>query len=456
MQFQLNSKVILSGINKETRRHIVNSLSMDNPKYQDLVRTGRWTGDTPARLKFCEDNGNALSCPRGFATRAYQICQDHSEDITVIDNRRTLKPVPFEFQGVLKPFQEDAVKAMLPFDSGVLSSGTGSGKTVMALYLIAQRKQPALIIVHTKELLNQWIDRIESFLGIPAGEVGIVGDGKFTLGDKVTAGMVQTLCKRADDLQGMFGHVVVDECHRCPSKTFLDVITAFDARYLLGLSATPYRRDGLTRLIYFYLGDCRHEVQKDELLDLGHLCQAQVIWHQTTFDTCLNASEEYSTVLSELTQDQDRNNQICNDIARDDCQGIKLVLSDRREHCLTLQRILKEDHGLDATVLTGGLTAKARSAVTEEINTSSVKILICTGQLIGEGYDLPELETLFLGTPIKFSGRLIQYVGRVLRPSPGKDRAIIHDYNDTLVGVLNHSAGARAYTYQQEGIIAAG
>ncbi|MCP4116588.1 MAG: DEAD/DEAH box helicase family protein [Desulfobacteraceae bacterium] len=267
--------------------------------------------------------------------------------------------------------------------------------------------------------------------------------------------MVQTLCKRVDEVKDRLGYVVVDECHRCPSKTFLDVVTAFDAWFLLGLTATAYRRDGLSRAIFWHLGDCRHEVRKEDLLDRGHLCQAQVVWHRTSFDTVLNASEQYSQVLSELTQDQGRNRQICGDVARESGQGIKLVLSDRKAHCLELQKILKQEHGLDAAVLVGGLSSRARAAVSEQISQREVGVLICTGQLIGEGYDLPELSVLFLATPIKFSGRLIQYVGRVLRPSPGKDQATVHDYADSKVGVLDHSAGARAWTYQNEGIMAA-
>ncbi len=176
----------------------------------------------------------------------------------------------------------------------------------MGLYLIAERKQSTLIIVHTKELLHQWIERIGSFLGIPDDEVGTIGAGKFAVGDRITVGMVQTLTKRAGEIADRFGHIVVDECHRCPSKTFLDVMTAFDARFLLGLTATAYRRDGLSRVIFWHLGDRRHEVKKADLLERGLLSQAQVVWHQTNFDTVLNASEQYSKVLSELTQDQQR------------------------------------------------------------------------------------------------------------------------------------------------------
>jgi superfamily II DNA or RNA helicase len=455
LKFKLKYKLVLSELNPETRRHIKRDLTMANPHFSNLVRLGRQTYGTPRQLTFWEEKGDSLVCPRGFSDRAYQICRDYGEDVTVIDDRRELPTVPLRFRGDLKAFQSDAVQAILPYTHGVLSSGTGSGKTVMALNIIAERKQPTLIIVHTKELLHQWVERAGQFLGMVPGEIGIIGNGKFALGDRVTVGMVQTLCKRVDEVKHRFGHVIVDEAHRTVAKVFTDVVTAFDARFLLGLTATAYRRDGLSRVIFWHLGDRRHEVRKADLLDQGHLCQAQVIWHRTCFDTMLNASEQYSRVLSELTQHQGRNRQICGDVAAENSQGIKLVLSDRKVHCMELQKILKQKHGIDAAVLVGGLSQKARTAVTEQISQGKVDILIATGALIGEGYDLPALSTLFLGTPIKFSGRLIQYVGRVLRPSPGKDHAVIHDYADHKVNVLDHSARMRGTVYQQENILSA-
>lgn len=455
MNFTLNSKLLLSGMQDQTRQALKHRLTMDNPKYQNLERMGRYTGSTAQRLYFYDENQDGLIIPRGYAAQAYQICQGHGEKINIQDERQLLPEINFSFNGNLRPFQTDAVKDMLMYQQGVLSSPTGAGKTVMALNIIAERSQPTLIIVHTKELLHQWVDRAGQFLGIDVDDIGVIGNGKFTLGDRITIGMVQTLCKRVDDVKGRFGHVVVDEAHRCPSKTFTDVVGSLDAWFIMGLTATPYRRDGLGRVIYLYLGDRRHEVNKGCLVDQGHLCKAQVFWHNTAFDTCLNASENYSRVLSELTQDRKRNRLICKDVAGETCQGIKLVLSDRKNHCQELHDILKAEHGLDAVVLTGGLSPKDRADVTEQINSSTVKILIATGQLIGEGYDLPALETLFLATPIKFSGRLIQYIGRVLRQSHGKGKATIHDYADINVGVLNNSARARSYTYQNEGIVTA-
>jgi superfamily II DNA or RNA helicase len=447
LKFELKCKLVLSGLNPETRRHVKRDLTMANPHFNNLVRLGKQTYGTPPQLYFFEEQGDSLVLPRGAADQVYRICLQHGEEINVIDERRTLPPVSFDFKGNLRPFQRDAVQATLQYTHGVLSSGTGSGKTVMALDLIAERKQPTLIIVHTRELLHQWVERAGQFLGMDPGEIGIIGNGKFALGDRITVGMVQTLCKRVDEVKHRFGHIVVDECHRCPSKTFLEVVTAFDACYLLGITATTYRRDGLTRGIFLHLGDLRYEVRKEDLLEKGHLCQARVVWHETAFDTCLDASNQYSKVLSELTQDQGRNLQICKDVATKNSQGIKLVLSDRKAHCLELQKILKQDHGIEAAVLVGGLSQKARAAISEQLAQGKVDVLICTGQLIGEGYDLPALSTLFLATPITFGGRLIQYVGRVLRPYPGKDHAVIHDYADHKVGVLDHSVRVRGAVY---------
>ncbi|GAB6147015.1 DEAD/DEAH box helicase [Desulfocicer niacini] len=451
MKFEIKNNIKLIGLGFGAQNKIKVPLTMDNPKYADAQKAGRYTGAIDKKLRFYREIPGGLEVPRGFAATAYNICLDQDVDISIIDNR-VEAPAAFQFHGTLRPFQQVAVDTMLETHHGVLESGTGSGKTVMALAIIAARGQRALIIIHTKELLHQWIDRIESFLGIPSGEVGQIGGGKFTLGDRITVGMVQTLCRRPDEIKGQFGQVVCDEVHRAPSKTFTDVVSATDAKYLLGLTATAYRRDGLGRVIFLYLGDRRHQVDKAELLNLGHLCNARVIWHQTDFDTCLNPSEEYSKVLSELTQNTARNRQICSDVAGETCQGIKLVLSDRKAHCHQLANILEEAHGIEAHVLTGGMSRKDREKVTRDIQNDGVKTLICTGQLIGEGYDLPALESLFLGTPIKFSGRLIQYIGRVLRPAPGKSEVVIHDYYDHLVGVLEHGAGVRAGVYEKEGI----
>ena len=340
---------------------------------------------------------------------------------------------------------------MLSREFGVLSAPTGSGKTIIALYMMAKRKQPSLVVVHTNELAFQWIDRINTFLEIPSNEIGFIGGGKRSVGEKITVALVQSLYKCAEEISEQIGHIIVDESHRCPSRTFTKAVSEFDSRYMLGLTATPFRRDKLSKLIFWYLGDLHHQVDKQNLIKNGHILKADVIIRETDFKPCFDPISQYSRMLSELTTDKDRNILIASDITNENQKnpGILLVLSDRKAHCENLKVILRYRFKIDAEVLTGDIPIEKRQEILKKLNNGEIKILIATGQLIGEGFDCRNLSTLFLATPIKFSGRLLQYIGRVLRPAPGKKRARVFDYIDVNVDVLKIAAKARQRAYDK-------
>ena len=452
MKFKIKNRIFLSGMQSaETAVKIKELLTMDNPKFFEARKMGRYTGNIKKELKFYEKRPGGLICPRGAATKIYNICKACGEDITILDNRRTLSPVNFTFAGRLKPLQAPAVQSCLSHDFGLLSSPTGSGKTCMALYLIAARRQPALIVVHTKELLNQWIDRIGQFLGIPAEEIGVIGSGKFSIGEKITIATVQTLVKKADQVAPSIGYLILDECHRAPAMQYANTIKAFDSKYMTGLTATPWRRDKLSKVIFWHIGDVVGQIDKQDLLKQGDLCQAKVVWIDTEFNTLTDASEFYSAALSELTKDTARNNLIAETVRRAGGEGVSLILSDRRDHCNALHSALQKYH-VESEVLTGATKQKDREQIVKNLQAGICRCLIATGQLIGEGFDLPGIETIFLATPVKFSGRLIQYIGRALRPSPGKENAVIYDFVDRLNPVFRASAKARAYTYRQQNL----
>lgn len=423
-------------------------LSFTNPAWVENKKQGRSNWRVPMELRFWRLRGDALYMPRGFIGQAIWILRDTGIQFQVDNQTRRLPEESFRFNGQLKDFQEEAVTAVMRRDFGTLSAPTGSGKTVMALKVIARRRQPALIVVHTKELLKQWVDRIGAFQEIPAEQVGVIGEGKAKLGEKVTVALVQTLYKYSHVVAPHVSHLIVDECHRAPSRTFTEAVTAFDSKYMLGLSATPWRRDGLSRLIYWFLGNKVYEVERDDLIEEGHILEAEVIIRETDFEPFSDPSEEYSRMLSELTQDSERNALIARDVAKEagNGGGVCLVLTDRKAHCEVLVSMLA-DLGVQAAVLTGDLKTREREQVVDDLNSGQVKVLIATGQLIGEGFDCPELATLFLATPIRFSGRVLQYLGRVLRPAPGKDKARVYDYVDAQVGVLVNAARARARAY---------
>ena len=451
MKFIIANKIKIQGAPETFLSIVKDRLTFVNPKWIENDKRGYWNGETPKQVECYEQTDNGLIVPRGYVRHLIGIARDRGIRYHLEDQRRLLPEVDFSFHGKLKTFQRAAVRDILSHEFGVLSAPTGSGKTVIALYAIAQRKQPTLIVVHTKELLNQWIDRVGVFLGIPAEQVGIIGNGRHTMGDRITVATVQTLYKCADEVKDRIGFLIVDECHRAPSRTFTEAATAFDSKFMLGLSATPWRRDRLSRLIHWSLGDVVHEVNKESLLETKDILPIEVITRQTEFKTLLDPSEQYSRMLSELTQDMERNMLIAQDIAgaiRKD-KGVCLVLSDRKMHCETIQSLLWHEHGIEAELLIGDTPKAKREAIVDELNSGEINVLIATGQLIGEGFDAKYLTTLFLTTPIRFDGRVIQYIGRVLRPAPGKKKAVVYDYVDRHVGPLQASARSRMRVYRK-------
>lgn len=452
MKITITNCLTLSDVPQVLKERLVENLQFVNPKWLENERMHRWNEDTPRFLKFYrETRDGSYVIPRGYARRLILLCRHHNVPYQIDDQRRILPEVDFEFTGRMKSFQEKAVRKLLTKEFGALAAPPGAGKTVIALYMIAQRKQPALIIVHTKELAFQWVDRIGTFLGISDKEVGFIGGGKRRIGERITVALVQTLYKCSEEAAEHTGYLIVDECHKTPSRTFTDAVTAFDSKYMLGLSATPWRRDRLSDLIFWHLGDIHYEVNKSELIENGHILRPEIIIRETDFRPHYDPVRNYSKMLSELTLNEARNTLIASDMAEEARKGhgVLLALSDRKRHCEDLQIILKHKFNFSADMLTGDLSTGQRKEVLERLNRGEVSALIATGQLVGEGFDCKDLSTLFITTPIRFSGRLLQYLGRILRSAPGKSRAKVFDYVDVKVGPLRSAAAARGAVYER-------
>jgi superfamily II DNA or RNA helicase len=370
--------------------------------------------------------------------------------VKIQDETVFYKPINFKFAGKLRDYQEKAINEVLKNEDGVLCSPTGSGKTVMAINLISLRKQPTLIIVHTTELLHQWIDRINTFLSIPKKEIGVVGAGKETIGKQITIALIQTLnnSKMPD-----IGFLIVDECHRIPSTTFTKTVKKFTGKYILGLSATPYRNDSLSQLITWYAGPIRYKIKSKKLIENGSIVRIKPVIRQTDFQSKLyDPALNYAKLIKEIVLDEDRNSFITDDIinlVKTD-KSVCLVLSDRKQHCdLLYNSLISKDSNLRIEILTGNKKQKERKAITQQVENNEIDILIATSQLIGEGFDCKNLTNLFLTTPVKYFGRVIQYIGRVLRPDKGKDKAIIYDYFDVNIGCLHNSFKSRQKVYEK-------
>lgn len=412
---------------------------------------GRWNQGVPKFIYFYRETDAFITIPIGELD--FMLGMLHKRDVSyqLYDNRIE-EPVKFAFNGTLKGFQLNTMQKTLEHHAGTIEAPTGSGKTVMGLFAVAYRDQSTLILVHTKDLAHQWIQRACQFLNIKPHEIGLLGDGKKKIGRRLTIGMIQTCYKMTTKLSREFGFCIADECHRAPSRMFLEILSQLHCKYRLGLTATPFRRDGLNKIIPWHCGPIHAVVDKKMLIEKGHILQPIVYMNRTKYHTDIDAINEYSRMLSDLTSNEDRNKQIATDIIdfMHDPSVCALVISDRKHHCQLLQTYVN-NRGVNALLLTGDTPAKERSEITASIG-KDARLLIATGQLIGEGFDCKNLNTMFICSPLRFAGRVIQYIGRIMRPAQGKERPVVVDYMDERVDVLRRSAKARIRIYGKENV----
>ncbi len=447
-EISINKGSLPDAVTKDIR----DQLTFINPQYVKNQKYNRSNQNTPEYLNYLKKKGNNLIIPRGFIYQLIGILKNYNVDYKIINKTRKLPQVDFYFKGKLYDYQQVAVEKIISKRFSVLQSPTGSGKTVIACDVIAKQKQPALIIVHTKELLYQWQARIEQFLGISKDKIGLIGDSNKTIGTKITIAIINSLKKCIDEVKDRIGFLIVDECHRTPSKVFSDAVKVFDCGYMLGLSATPYRNDGLTKLIYFHVGDKVHYISATELQKTNMIMTATLKKRDTNFDFPYN--DNYPEMLNNLIRDCDRNELIVNDVieAIQNGSGIGLILSDSKDHCKKLYQMLA-DRDIETSLLTGDIAPKKRKTIVAELSHGHIKALVVTSQLIGEGFDLKHLSSIFLCTPMSSAGRLTQCIGRILRIAEGKNKAVVYDYVDKNVGVLDYSFWSRRCdTYKELGI----
>jgi superfamily II DNA or RNA helicase len=368
----------------------------------------------------------------------------------LIDRRTKCEPVELKPTFALHEYQQEAVDALLQHDQGILVAPPGSGKTIMALALISQQSQPALILVHRNQIYAQWCERMESFLSIPKRSIGQVVGNKKEVQIPITVAMIQSLArmKNVPEISSQFGLVLVDECHHVPARMFRKVITQFNPCYFYGLTATPVRKHNDERLIFIYLGDIIHLVPKGfaqaEKIELRSQIQIVVKDTDLLFPHKVK-SRDYQILTKVLTFDTKRNQLIAGDISVEAKAGKNcLVITERKEHIEILSEYLKQEFELIA--LSGDLTPKKRQERIAQIQDGHYQIILATGQLIGEGTHFDNLDCLFLVFPFSFEGKLIQYLGRLLH---SKGIKIVYDYRDGKIEYLEKMFKKRKKFYDR-------
>lgn len=425
--------------------------SLHNPAYYEKERLRFSTWNTPRFLRCYRETVDRLLLPRGVQDQAERIVADAGSKLDIVNGCSRPEPIEVALVADLTALQAESLEALSAHDLGVLVGPPGSGKTVIACALIARRRLPTLVIVDRQPLVEQWRDRLKQHLGIDAKQVGQLGGGRTRAKGFIDIAMAQSLARREDlvEVTGGYGLVIVDECHHVPAVTFERFVRQIPVRGWLGLTATPYRRDRLESLISMYCGPVRHRMATDETEHAR--VERALVAHATSHAPPGAEDAGIQEVFRALVEDDERSWQICTDIAAAVAAGRTcLVLTQRIDRIERLSRGL-ELRGLRPVVMRGSMGKKARVAAMAEMQERSAEggpVLVATGSFLGEGFDFPELDTLFLAFPLAFKGRIVQYVGRVLRPTASKSRVEVHDYVDVEIPVLArmHAKRLAAYT----------
>jgi superfamily II DNA or RNA helicase len=434
---------------------IKEELNFTNSEFLIKKKLGKNTWGVTRNFKLVEEDGNQVFIPRGFIGKLLRFCKDQNIGNNFLDEREKKDPIKFTAHITLKAHQENAFNQSAKKDFGVIVAPPGSGKTVLGLAIIAEKKQPALIIVHRKQLADQWIDRIESFLKIPRKEIGKITGGKIHAGKSVTVAMIQSLTKVVDSVDGpalcrQFGTIIVDECHHVPAETYRSVISKLHSFYMYGLTATPFRKYNDGKLIFTYIGELAAEIKTSQIENLP---KAKIVIRNTTLSVPFDSkTDKFETLSKVLVHDSARNKIIIEDVMTELNLGKKVVLiSERKEHIDTLNLYLKQFY--ETVTLSGDDSEQSKLLKWRLLKDGNFQVLITTGQYFGEGTDLPNISSVFLVYPFSFEGKLIQYIGRVKR---SEIAPTIYDYRDFKIQYLEVLFQKRNIYYKKlyaEGIL---
>ncbi|MCX6867764.1 MAG: DEAD/DEAH box helicase family protein, partial [Verrucomicrobia bacterium] len=433
--------------------------AFQNPEFYRAQAMRLSTYGKPRVIACAEDLPAYIGLPRGCLEDVSVLLSKLKIKPVIRDERVAGKPLDLQFLGTLRPDQEVAAAAMLAHDTGVLAATTAFGKTVLAAWLIAARRVNTLVLVHRQQLLEQWIDRLASFLNLPAKAIGRLGGGHKKLSGGIDVALIQSLVRKGvvDDRVADYGHVIVDECHHLSAHSFELVARRAKARFVLGLSATVARKDGHHPIIFMQCGPVRHRVDAKQQADdrpFAHHVIVRPTGFRSLAEPASDRRQEYQTLCTEIIRSELRNVMIRDDVIAALREGRSpLVLTERTEHIVTLADLIRP-HAPHVVVLQGGMGKKSlREALAQlaVIPENEARVVIATGKFIGEGFDDSRLDTLLLTMPVAWRGIIAQYAGRLHRLHEGKHEVRIHDYADLDVPMLSHMFDKRCAGYEAVG-----
>lgn len=445
---------------KELSSSAINSImriaSFANPDFYKTQAMRLSTYGKPRVISCAEDLPHHIALPRGCYQAIKDFASRNNASVVLDDQRIAGTSITAKFIGELTTLQDTAARAILAHDMGILSAATGFGKTVVAANIMAKRQINTLVLVHRRELMDQWTERLRTFLDMPKGSIGSVGGGKDKRTGIVDIAVIQSLNRngKVKEFVSEYGQIIVDECHHVSAYSFEQVLMKAKAKYVFGLTATLKRQDGQEPIVTMQLGPIRMKIDA-KMLSGSRGFSLSVIPRYTSFrmpESAMNPGIQ--EIFQQIVTDETRNTMIFDDLLQClDERRSPLLLVERTAHAEYFERRLRH-FAKNIIVLRGGMGKKQREAIREQIANipdDEERVFIATGKLIGEGFDDARLDTLFLVHPISWSGTLQQYAGRLHRTHANKQEVKIYDYVDFQVPVLMNMYKKRANGYRKMG-----
>ncbi len=437
---------------------LVRLAAFQNPEFYRAQAMRRSTFGIPRIIACAELLSHHVALPRGCQTEMENLLDELGIELDLCDERNSGRPIDTAFLGRLSGEQEKAAGALLADETGVLAAATGFGKTVVAASAIAARGVNTLVLVHRRQLLDQWAARLRAFLDLPPSSIGRIGGGRRRPAGIVDIATIQSLVRKGtvNDIVADYGHLVVDECHHLSAVSFEAVARRSKAKYVLGLSATVTRRDGHHPIVFMQCGPVRFRAgAKAEARRRPFLHRA--VLRPTAFrlpDGMDGERTPIQQVYGALAEDEARNTLIFEDVL--------VALEEGRSPILLTERAAHAEYFADrlgrfarnVVLLRGGLGTRRLREMRqrlEEIPDREERVLVATGRYAGEGFDDARLDTLMLAMPISWRGTLAQYVGRLHRLHPEKREALVYDYVDDAVPALRRMSARRVKGYESLG-----
>lgn len=460
-------KIPMTGLNANLERKLFEKLVIPNPEYEQRHQSGMWIGNIPPTISCILRVKRSYLLPRGFLPELVSLCRSTKQPYRIVDNRRVLDPIFVDFHGYLKEYQQDAAEAILEKDFATVVGGYKSGKTVTALYTVAERKQPTLVIIPKLELLEDWLRKITMFLQIPQEEIGRFIQGQKKLGQCITIAHSSEVLRHWRDLQGHFGYVIFDDANRCPYRVLSQVMSRFDAKYTLGLCHELDPNDRLAQLVTLHLGEVVYTVNPQNAREGRGIIQAKIVAKLTGFSYPYRSRMDYLSMIQKLMEDDNRNRQIVEDVTAEITGGFRPVVivtggplqenvlhQYLTEKGLNVVRVIVPYNAIMETEVENEETKKnnylthAESTPETDIP-SDADVYLVTSQSLIHRYMAIHARTLFLAIPLYFHNGLAQAIihlsQKIEQNGTGKLR--IYDYVDQDIALLENYFRMRSYNY---------